>query len=238
LELKLKNLEQKAPGDFPRISLIICTLNEETCLPHVLPRIPPFVDEIVLVDGQSTDATVDVARKVCPEIKVLCQPGKGKGDALKYGIRNAIGDIIVTLDADGSHEPEEMPRFVEPLLDGYEFAKGSRFLPGGGTHDMTWHRRLGNRAFVTLTNLLFGTSYTDLCYGYNAFWKKAIANIEFSRDGFEDEPMINVKIKKAKLKVVEVPSHEWRRIAGAGKSPWLRQGWKTLKTILRERISQ
>ncbi|MDD2553713.1 MAG: glycosyltransferase family 2 protein, partial [Desulfotomaculaceae bacterium] len=145
-----------------KITVLLCTLNEEKNLPYVLPRLPKGIDEILIVDGGSTDNTVEVAKKLCPSARVVFQPGKGKGDALRYGIRRARGDIIVMFDADGSMAPEEIPRFVKPLLEGYDFVKGSRFLPGGGTSDMTRHRIFGNWVFTTLTNIFHRTKYTDL----------------------------------------------------------------------------
>ena len=84
------------PENCPKVTALICTLNEENNLPHVLPKIPDWVDEVLLVDGHSADATVAVARKLCPAINILYQPGRGKGDALKYGIGNATGDSAVT----------------------------------------------------------------------------------------------------------------------------------------------
>lgn len=222
----------------PSISVLLCTLNEEKNLPHVLPRIPSFIDEILIVDGHSTDGTVEVARRLCPSARILYQPGTGKGDALRYGIEQARGEIIVVLDADGSMDPEEMPRFIEPLLEGYDFAKGSRFLPGGGTSDMPAHRRFGNWVFTTLTNLFHRCRYTDLCYGYNAFWKESFRRVKFRSNGFEVETEINIKIKKAGLKIIEVPSYELKRLSGRGKLRSLKDGWRILKTIFGELWAQ
>ena len=215
----------------PRITLIILALNEERNLPHVLPRIPPIVDEVLLVDGHSTDNTIALAKELCPRIRIVFQGGKGKGDAIRCGIKSAIGDIVVTLDADGSMAPEEIERFVEPLLKGYQFVKGSRFLPGGGTYDMELHRRLANKAFILLVNLLYRGRYTDLCYGYNAFWLDALKGVEISSDGFEIETELNVKILKERLKVTEVPSREEARLNGKSRLKAFPVGLRILKTI-------
>lgn len=217
-----------------KVTILLCTLNEEKNLPHVLPRLPSFADEILIVDGYSKDNTVDVAKKLVPNVRVVFQPGKGKGDALRYGINEAKGDIIVMLDADGSMAPEEIPDFIEPLLNGYNFVKGSRFLPGGGTSDMSRHRVFGNWVFTTLTNIFHRCKYTDLCYGYNAFWKKTFEAVNFKGNGFEVETEINIKIQKAGLKVKEVPSFEAERLNGEGKLHSLKDGWRILTTILRE----
>lgn len=217
--------------DYPRITLIILALNEEENLPHVLPRIPKIVDEVLLVDGHSTDNTIALAKELCPRIRIVYQAGKGKGDAIRCGIKSATGDIAVTLDADGSMAPEEIERFVEPLLKGYQFVKGSRFLPGGATYDMERYRYFANKAFIFLVNLLYRGRYTDLCYGYNAFWLNALKDVEISSDGFEIETELNIKALRAKLKVTEVPSKERARINGKSNLKSFRDGLRILKTI-------
>ncbi len=215
-----------------RITAIIPALNEGKNLPHVLPRLPEMIDEVILVDGHSTDNTIAVAKELRPDIRFVRQDGKGKGNALRCGFREATGDIIVMIDADGSMAPEEIPRFVEPLLEGYDFVKGSRFISGGGTSDMEWHRSLGNRMFVNMVNMLYRGTYTDLCYGYNAFWRHAIEDIDLTADGFEIETEMNLKVLKAGLRVAEVPSYEDARLNGGSNLSALRDGWRILKTIL------
>src|SRR5690349_9299975 len=158
----------------PSISVVIPALNEAKNLYHVLPHIPSTVSEIVLVDGHSHDDTITVARQLVPTIRIIKQGGKGKGNALREGIAACTGDIIVTLDADGSTDPNEIPRFIEALLQGNDFAKGSRFMVGGGSEDITFIRNLGNYCLSMIVNVLFQTSFSDLCYGYNAFWKHCI----------------------------------------------------------------
>src|ERR1700692_2869554 len=115
----------------PLISVIIPTRNEAQNLHHVLPCIPSIVSEVILVDGHSTDNTIEVAQQLLPTISIIKQGGIGKGDALRAGIAAATGDIMVMLDADGSADPSEIPRFVRALMAGYDFAKGSRFAQGG-----------------------------------------------------------------------------------------------------------
>jgi glycosyltransferase involved in cell wall biosynthesis len=218
------------------ISVVIPTLNEAANLPHVFARMPDGVDEIVIVDGHSTDDTVEVARALRPDVRIVLQRGKGKGNALACGFAAARGDIIVMIDADGSTDPAEIPRFVAPLLEGADFAKGSRFMEGAGSVDITPLRDFGNKALNGTVNLLFGTEYTDLCYGYNAFWRHCLEHMQVTCDGFEVETLINVRIARAGLKVAEVPSMELERIHGESKlSPW-RDGRRVLTTILKERF--
>lgn len=233
-----KHLPLERPEGYPRVCVLICTLNEADNLRHVLPKIPGWVDEVLLVDGHSTDGTVELAQQLRPDIRILYQPGKGKGDALRCGIQQASGDIIVTLDADGTTDPEEMPRFVDHLLTGYDFVKGSRFAlsrPVGKPR----HRIFGNWLIVTTFNILFWKRYTDLCSGYNAFWKKSLERVNLSSaDGREDEPLINARVRKAGLKVKEVGHHDKGRFVGESKAPSWQQGFKAIKTILRERLTQ
>jgi glycosyltransferase involved in cell wall biosynthesis len=220
----------------PRVSVVIPTLNEAENLPHVLPKLPRHVYEVILVDGRSTDGTVEIARALYPEIRVLTQSGRGKGDALACGFAAARGDIVVMLDADGSTRPEEIPLFVDALVRGADMAKGSRFADGGGSADITRLRQLGNRVIGGLVNFLYGTHYTDLCYGYNAFWRRPLSRLRLDCAGFEVETLINVRAAKAGLHVVEVPSFEDPRIHGASNLRAFRDGWRILRLILRERF--
>jgi glycosyltransferase involved in cell wall biosynthesis len=228
-------MQERANTDV-RVSVVVPTLNEAANLPHVFARLPGGLHEVILVDGHSTDDTIAVARLLRPDIRVVLQSGRGKGDALACGFAAARGDIIVMIDADGSTDPAEMPRFVEALLGGADFAKGSRFMPGAGSADITPLRRLGNRVLNGVVNTLFGTHYTDLCYGYNAFWRSCLPHMSVTCSGFEVETLINVRIAKAGLKVAEVPSFEAERLHGESKLSVVRDGRRVLTTIVRERL--
>jgi glycosyltransferase involved in cell wall biosynthesis len=217
-----------------RVSIVIPALNEADNLPQVLPRIPNWAHEVLLVDGNSTDGTVEVARSLMHNIRIVPQQKRGKGAALRSGFAAASGEIIVMLDADGSTDPAEIPAYVAALLLGADFAKGSRFLQGGGTADMPLYRKLGNWAFVGGVRLLFGGSYSDLCYGYNAFWADLLPLLDLDGDGFEIETMMNVRALCAGLKVIEVPSFEARRVYGTGRLRTIPDGWRVLKTLFKE----
>ncbi|HEY4387537.1 MAG TPA: glycosyltransferase family 2 protein, partial [Ktedonobacteraceae bacterium] len=213
------------------ISVIIPTKNEAKNLPYVLPRLPTCVSEVILVDGNSSDNTVEVAQQLYPSICVIQQQKTGKGDALLEGFAAATGEIIVMLDADGSADPTEIERFVEPLQHGYDFAKGSRFMKGGKSHDITLLRRTGNFALQQAVNLLFGTRFSDLCYGYNAFRRHCLEYIDIHCEGFEIESLLNIRMHLAGLKIAEVPSVEYPRIHGMSNLRAFKDGWKILKLI-------
>jgi Glycosyl transferase family 2 len=219
----------------PRVSVVLMTLNEAANLPWVFDHMPVGLHEVILVDGGSTDGTVEVAKDLWPGIRVLQQTGHGKGDAMRTGFAAVTGDIVVTLDADGSADPGEIPLFVEALVAGADFAKGSRFASGGGSEDITRLRQLGNWALNTTANLLYGTRYSDLCYGYNAFWTHCLPYIALDVPGFEVETLMNLRVANAGLKVTEVPSFEAKRLHGQTHLSTFRDGFRVLRTILGER---
>jgi glycosyltransferase involved in cell wall biosynthesis len=232
----------------PRVSIVVPALNEAANLAVVLPQLPP-VHEVILVDGGSVDGTIATARRVLPGIVTVLQARRGKGNALAAGFSRVTGDIVVMFDADGSADPAEITRFVQVLEDGADFAKGSRFTAGGGSADITPVRRLGNRFLGTLFNLGFRTRYTDLCYGYNAFWADLIPLLNLPDhavpappdgsmswgDGFEIETVISCRFAAAGVAIAEVPSVEKLRIHGESNLHALRDGLRVLRTLLVER---
>ena len=220
----------------PSVSVVIPAKNEARNLEHVFSTIPEWVHEIVLVDGHSVDDTVAVAQKLNPAVHIVHQQGRGKGDALQAGFAAAKGEIIVMMDADGSTDGKEIPRFVAALTTGADFAKGSRFASGGGSDDITFSRHLGNKILSGLVNALFGTRYTDLCYGYNAFWAKHLSKLDLDCDGFEIETVMNVRAAKAGLSIQEIPSYEYLRLHGLSNLKVVRDGMRIAKFILRERL--
>jgi Glycosyl transferase family 2 len=232
------------PAGCPRVSVVIPARNEAANLPWVLARIPEGVAEVVLVDGNSTDGTVEVARQLRPDILVVRQTRSGKGNALACGFAAATGDILVMLDADGSAHPAEILAFVDALLSGADVAKGTRFRPGGGSSDITRIRKAGNDALSRLVNVLFGTRFSDLCYGYNAFWAHCLPYLDLPStegdettwgDGFEVETLINVRTARSPLVVDEVASYESCRLHGVSNLNALRDGLRVLRIIGSER---
>jgi glycosyltransferase involved in cell wall biosynthesis len=235
---------------FPAVSVIVPTRNEAKNLEIILPAIAavrPAVHEIIVVDGNSSDGSLETARRVLPGVTTITQTRKGKGNAMACGFAAATGDVIVMFDADGSADPAEIPAFVAALVAGADFAKGSRFTSGGGSDDITLLRKSGNAGLNGVANALFGTSYSDLCYGYNAFWADILPVLELPDtkapapeegmlwgDGFEIETVLNCRIAAAGLKITEVPSIERQRMFGDTNLRTFADGTRVLRTLFAE----
>jgi hypothetical protein len=238
------------PGDgrpSPTVSVVIPALNEESCLPLVLEGLPD-VDEVIIVDGGSADDTVRVALEVRPDAVVVRQTRSGKGNALACGFAVATGDIVITLNGDGSTDPGEIPRYVDALLAGAEVAHGSRYRIGGGNLDERRLDRIGNRTLNQIVNALFGTRFTDLGYGYNAYWRKLLPALDLPEprvpglrrgsrlwgDGPEIEPLVNIRMAAQGLRVVEVASVGYPRIYGTRERHPAQESVRALRTTLNE----
>jgi hypothetical protein len=218
---------QRASRNSPSITVVIPALNEEHNLPLILENLPP-VDEVVVVDGRSSDDTVAVAREVRPDVVVVRQTRSGKGNALVCGFAASTGDIVVTLNADGSADPQELPRFVDALLSGAEAAHGSRFRPGGDHRDAGAAERFGHGVLCRIVNLFFGTRFTDLSCGYNAYWRELLPALELPGpdargpkrgrlawgEGPEIDTLTTLRMATQGLRVVEVATVGYPRIYG------------------------
>lgn len=241
---------QAASGEVrPKVTVIIPTLNEARNLPHVFSQLPPGLHEVIVVDGHSTDDTLATVRRLRPDVRIVMQNRCGKGNALACGFAAATGDIIAMLDADGSADPSEIPQFINALLDGADFAKGTRFADGGGSADITRLRRLGNSFFSAFFNMCYGVRYSDLCYGFNVFWRSHVPVLGLDTtspppegsggrlwgDGFEIETLMHIRIAKAGLIVTEVPSFEHPRIHGVSNLNTFGDGSRILRIMISER---
>jgi glycosyltransferase involved in cell wall biosynthesis len=243
----------KHPSTLPCISVVIPTLNEAKNLPWVLERLPHRLHELIIVDGDSTDGTVETVMRLAPSARIIRQRHRGKGAALIEGLLAAEGDIAVMLDADGSMDPAEIPAMVGALLAGADVVKGSRAVPAGGSHDLSPLRQLGNRALTMAANVLYRQSWSELCYGYAAFWTDilpglrleellddaAASGVEPRRSrpyghGFEIEALLFTRSVRASLRVAEVFSFEHPRRHGTSNLLTFRDGWRVLSAVLRE----
>jgi glycosyltransferase involved in cell wall biosynthesis len=244
------------------VSVIIPAHNEAANLPWVLARVPAGC-EVILVDGDSTDGTPEAARAARPDIVVIGHEAPGKGAALAAGMAAASRDYIVMIDADGSMDPLEIHGFVGALRAGADVVKGSRYLSGGGSEDLTFVRSLGNKGLTWTFNLLYGQRWSELCYGYAAFSRRALETIGiadlvrggdtggYGRDrwmrtlgggrqvryghGFEIEAVLFSRSSRKGLRVMELASYERDRMHGQSHLATFRDGFRVLTAIVRER---
>ena len=186
--------------------------------------------EVIVVDGHSVDNTVNIAKRLGARV---LYDDVGKGSALIRGLKAAKGSVIVSMDADLSNEPKELGLLINSIEIGYDVCMGSRFMAGGNSEDISFIRVLGNRFFVSLVNLLFGSRYSDMCYGYRSFSRNALRKLDLRETGFGIETEINIKAIKHGLKTLEVPSVEKKRVAGEPKLRTFRDGYVILRTIMK-----
>ncbi|MFC1430435.1 glycosyltransferase family 2 protein [Streptacidiphilus sp. N1-3] len=219
----------------PTVSLVVPAHNEARNIPWVFEQIPRCVDEVILVDGDSSDATLRMAAHCLPTVRSVPQRGPGKGSALRTGFGAATGEYVVMLDADGSMWPGEIPHYLHFLDNGYDFVKGSRFVAGGGSLDLTRIRSLGNRALLTVVNRLYDTMLTDLCYGYCAFRRSFLDELDLRSTGFEIEAEMVAHALRSGLRIAEVPSLELPRRNGRSHLHAVADGRRVLRTLLAER---
>ncbi|HEU0317997.1 MAG TPA: glycosyltransferase family 2 protein, partial [Solirubrobacteraceae bacterium] len=162
----------------PTVSVVIPTLNEAMNITPVIQGLPGCVTEVIVVDGLSSDATIDVALDADARVRVILERRRGKGVAMLSGFAAARADVIVAIDADGSMDPGEVAMFQATLARGYDLVKGSRGSVGGGSADFSPLRRLGNAALTGLANALYRTRWSDMCYGYFGFWRDVLPALD------------------------------------------------------------
>jgi glycosyltransferase involved in cell wall biosynthesis len=234
------NVSRNFMPSIGEVGVVIPTLNEEKNIEHVLFNLKnEGYHNILVIDGKSKDKTAHIATR--NGVKVVLQNGKGKGNAIRQGLNNGYlnADAIVMMDADGSMDPKEIHRYVEALNSGADVVKGSRFMKGGYSYDMSLLRRIGNKLMLTVINLLWSAKYTDLCYGFAAFNKKAIKTLvpHLKSQNFEIETEIFLKALDLGLVVKEVPSTEFIRKNGQSNLNSFRDGFKIFMKIAEEFVN-
>ena len=231
------------------VSLIVPAMNEAKTLDLVLEKVPAWVDEIIVIDGNSKDDTLDTAVRNSRVSKVYVQRSKGKGAALSLGFSLASCDLIAIIDADGSMDPQELARYLDHFPNA-DIVKGSRNpILDVGSEDLTLLRDFGNRILTNVCNLLFNQTWTDLAYGYAVVRKNSLEQLGLSSydnmgsvlghkaygQGFEIEALIFCRAANWNFKVVEVHSQEHRRISGSSNLRAIRDGFRVLAAIAIEK---
>jgi len=216
------------------VSIVIPALNEAKNIGRVIKEVKKILDkrkyEIIVVDGHSSDRTAQIAKGMGATV---IYDDIGKGSALIKGLKAAHGDVLVSMDADLSTDPKELGLLIGGIEIGYDVCMGSRFMAGGSSEDISYLRKLGNRFFVYLVNIIFGANYSDMCYGYRSFRKDVLGRLALHEPGFGIETEISINAVKRNLKVLEVPSVEKKRVAGEAKLRTFRDGYAILRTIIK-----
>ena len=218
-----------------KVTLIIPTLNEAGCIGKVLREVPgKLVNEIIIVDGHSSDETIAKAKiTLTKRDKIIHQKSYGYGGAFLEGFPHATGDVIIMMDADGSQNPQDIPKLLAKIKIGFEYVMASRYISGGGSDDDTWLRRFGNLLFTWMTNQIHGTNVTDSLYLFTAITRNGLDRLHLISTGFEFCTEIIVKAHRSGLKFAEVPVIERPRISGKSKVNSFWHGLKILRMILR-----
>ncbi len=191
-----------------KVSLIIPTKNEQGAIGRILKEIPKnIVNEIIVVDGHSTDNTATEAKaELRPKKdKFILQKKKGFGNALQQAFKKATGNVIIIINGDGSQDPKDIPRLIEKIRQGYEYVIASRYAKGGGSDDDTIIRFIGNRTLTFLTNLVHRTNVSDSLYFFTAISRSGLKKIHPTSAGFEFCIEILIRAHRAGLKFAEVP---------------------------------
>lgn len=216
------------------VTLIAATLNELEAARVVLPKIDrSVVDEIIVVDGGSTDGTVEFCES--HGFTVLRQKVRGYGSAMKEAAEVAKGEYVVEFPPDGNSMPERIPDVVRKLREGYDLVIASRYKDGAKSYDDDFLTAVGNWGFTFVTNLLFWSSYTDVLVGFRGYRKAAYKNLRMTDPGLEWSIQMPIQFRKKRMRTADIPADEPARIGGVRKMRPFKTGWRILKTLVRER---
>ncbi len=216
-----------------KITLFVPTLNEIEGMKAVMPRVKrEWVDEILVLDGNSTDGTVEYAR--AQGYRVIMQKSKGITNAYREGLQVAEGDIIVAFSPDGNSLPEAIPALIQKMKEGYDMVIGSRYLDGAKSEDDDPVTAFGNWMFTAMINLCFGGHYTDSLVILRAFKRDIVNKLHINVPRAGMEPILSIRCAKEKLKVTEIPASEPKRIGGIRKMNPLLNGMDILRLIFAE----
>ena len=216
-----------------KISVVIPCYNEEHGIREVLARLPREVDEVVVVDNHCTDRTAAVAASL--GARVVVQTLRGYGAAYKAGLPAATGDLIVTMDGDGSYPPEEIPKLVETLVaNRWDFLSACRF-PLSDRRAMGFTNRLGNGILTAATALLFAHAIRDSQSGMWVFRRASLARLRLTSDGMSFSEEIKLEALLNHLRFGELHIPYGTRIGTVKLQKW-RDGMSNLLFLVRKRL--
>lgn len=216
-----------------KITLLAPTLNEIEAVRVVLPKIKKeWVDEIIVIDGGSTDGTVEYCQN--NGYLVHRQKGRGYGNGMRDGYSVAQGDIVIEFPPDGNSPPERIPDIIKKINEGYDFVVASRYKAGAKSYDDDLLTAVGNKIFTFLVNLLFGANYTDVLIGFRAYRRESFSKLKMTAAGLDWSVQMPIQFAKVGFKIAEIPVDEPKRIGGQRKMSPFKTGWKILKIIIKE----
>ena len=227
-----------------KLSIIIPVYNEKETISYVINTInklplPSFSKEIIIVDDFSTDGTRDILKKIKKKNTrvILHKKNYGKGMALRTGFEHSTGDIILIQDADMEYNPEEYPKLLAPIISGKDVVYGTRLsYIKNNVRDMYWTHYIGNKILTLATNILYGSSITDMETGYKVFRSSIIKKIKLRSRRFDFEPEVTAKILKKGYKIYEVPISFKARGFSEGKKITWKDGIVALICLIKYRF--
>jgi glycosyltransferase involved in cell wall biosynthesis len=225
-----------------KISIIIPAYNEERTISELVKRVKEahvwsLEKEIIVVDNCSTDATLEIVKSI-PEIKIFIEKERGKGAAVKCGMREATGDIFIIQDADLEYDPNDYEAVIKPILDGEtEMVLGIR-IEDRSRNDryVYWFGGLGNKIITLVTNILYNNNAEEYEGCYKAFTKKIVQSINVKANDFDFENELVCKALKLGYKSIDVPIHYSPRTYAEGKKINWRHGFKIIWTTIKTRF--
>jgi glycosyltransferase involved in cell wall biosynthesis len=214
-------------------TLLLPMLNEIEAARVIIPQIRrEWVDEIVVIDGGSSDGTIEYVKS--QGLRVESQAERGFGAGMLQGLRQARGDIVIEFMPDGNSIPDDIPRLIAKMEEGHDLVIASRYVGGLKSDDDDWLTALGNRIFTLIVNILFGARYTDVLVGTRAFRRDKGLALDFDASGLSWPCQSSIRFARAGFKTAEIAAREPRRIGGERKMRPFWTGWEICKLIIRD----